>query len=251
MVLSLSIEVDCLVLNTLKLDTRWRLVGSVCLCHILPYHFNSLATKYFMYNETLSKTSSLFWTSYSTQTFDKVKFTALSQTWVYPCLSISDMFELLETTWINTWLLLFATELRHHYWHRSRDKPCSVFSYVPHALPVLWLTPEAPASSGLLCVLLELLSCTLKYTAGAPSLIHLPNFVNAPQKLTYMLFLPQKTTIICIFFSKNKYNLHWEDIYMISHWVQCPRPSQVLSLRSHHNFANSADCHYLCLIFLL
>lgn len=186
-----------------------------------------------------------------------MKFMALSQTLVYSYPSISNIFELLETTWINTWLLLFATELRLHYWHCSRDEPCSVFSYVHHALPVLWLTLEAPASSGLLSVLLELLSCTLKYTTGAPSLIHLPDFVNAPQKLTYMNFLPQKTPIICNFFfffqffAKIKYSLHWEDIYMISRWAQCPRPSQVLSLPSHHNYANSADCHYLCLLFLL
>lgn len=125
---------------------------------------------------------------------------ALSQTWVYSYFSISNIFELLETTRINTWLLLFATELRLHYWHCSRDEPCSVFSYVHHALPVLWLTLKAPASSGLLSVLLELLLCTLKYTTGAPSLIHLPDFVNAPQKLTYMNFLPQKTPIICNFF---------------------------------------------------
>lgn len=189
-------------------------MGSVHLCHVLLYYFNSLSTKYFIYKETLSKSSSLFWTSYSTQTFDKMKFMALSQTWVYSYFSISNIFELLETTRINTWLLLFATELRLHYWHCSRDEPCSVFSYVHHALPVLWLTLKAPASSGLLSVLLELLLCTLKYTTGAPSLIHLPDFVNAPQKLTYMNFVPQKTPIICNFFfffqffAKIKYSLH-------------------------------------------
>lgn len=147
--LSISIEVRRLVLNTLNLDTQSRLVSSVLLWDILPYPFNSLPTKYFIDKETLSKSRSLFWRSYSTQTSDTVKFTALSQTVVYSCLSICSAFELLETAWINILPLLFATELRLHYWHCSRDEPRSVFSDVHHALPVLWLIPEAPGPSGL------------------------------------------------------------------------------------------------------
>jgi len=148
MALSHSIEVNHLLLNTLKLDTQSRFVGLGHLLHILPDLFNSLSTKYFIYKETLSKSSSLFWRNYSTPASNKVKFTALIQKLVYSCLSISNIFELLETAWINIWPLLFATDLRPQYWHCSRDEPRSVFSYAHHALPVLWLTVEAPGSPG-------------------------------------------------------------------------------------------------------
>lgn len=134
-------------LENSKLGSKSKLVVSVHLWNILPYHFNSLSTKYLIYKETLSKSSSLFWRSYSTQTFNKVKFMAPSQMVVYSCLSISNLFELLETAWINSWPLLFATEIRLHCWQHSPDEPHRVFSCAHHALPVLWLTPEDPGPS--------------------------------------------------------------------------------------------------------
>lgn len=170
-----------------KVGCESKLVGLVHLSHILPYHFNSFSTKYLIYKETLSKSSSLFWRSYSTQTFNKVKFMALSQMVVYSCLSISNLFELLETAWINSWPLLFATELRLHSWQHSRDEPRSVFSCAHHALPVLWLTPEAPGPSAphvwFVCSPWTAV-LTLSYAAGAPGFIHLPNSVITPQKIT-------------------------------------------------------------------
>lgn len=47
---SLSVEVSCLVLKTLKLDTKSRLAGSVCLWHFVPCRFNSLSSKYIQGN---------------------------------------------------------------------------------------------------------------------------------------------------------------------------------------------------------
>lgn len=136
-------------LENSKVGCKSKLVVSVHLWNILPYNFNSLSTKYLIYKETLSKSSSLFWRSYSTQTFNKVKFMALSQMVVYSCLSISNLFELLETAWINSWPLLFATEIRLQCWQHSPDEPRGVFSCAHCALPVLRLTPEAPGPSAL------------------------------------------------------------------------------------------------------
>lgn len=184
-------------------------------------NFNSLSTKHFIHKETLFKSSSLFWRSYSTQTSDKVKFTALSQAVVYSCLSISNTFELLETAWINIWPLLFATELRLHYRHHSRDEPRSVFSYAHHALPVLWLTPEAPGPSGL-----HIWSLCSPWTAcpvlWSVLLEHLASF-------TYQtLSLPLENWLICTFFLKTQQYFaifsheRWKDIYLVSHRQNVP-----------------------------
>lgn len=131
-------------LENSKVGYKSKLVVSVHLWHILPYHFNSLSAKYLIYKETLSKSRSLFWRSYSTQTFYKVKFMALSQMVVYSCLSISNLFELLETACINCWPLLFARELSLPCWQRSGE-PRGVCSCARRALPALRSPLELPA----------------------------------------------------------------------------------------------------------
>lgn len=126
-----------------KVGCKSKLVVSVHLWHILPYHFNSLSTKHLIYKDTLSKSSRLFWRSYSTQTFNKVNFVALSQMVVYSCLSISHLF---ETAWIKSWPLLFAP--RSGFTPGSttrRAPPCLLLWH--RALPVLWLAPEPPGPS--------------------------------------------------------------------------------------------------------
>lgn len=172
-------------LENSKVGYKSKLVVSVLLWHILPYHFNSLSAKYLIYKETLSKSRSLFCRSYSTQTFYKVKFMALSQMVVYSCLSISNLFELLETACINCWPLLFARELSLPCWQRSGE-PRGVCSCARRALPALRSHLELPAPlhcTSELWALLELLSCTLTCAAGAPGFAHLPNFVITPQKI--------------------------------------------------------------------
>lgn len=234
-------------LENSKVGCKSKLVVSVHLWHVLPDHFNSLSAKHLIYKETLSKSSSLFWRSHSTQTFNKVKLMALSQVVVYSGLSISNLFELLETVWINSWPLLFATEIRLHSWQHSWDEPRSVFSCAHRALPVLWLTPEAPGPSVLhvwsMCspwtaVLYFAMCCWSTWLHSPTKLCEYPS-----KNSTFFL----KTQQYCTIFSHK----HWGDTYLVIHWAKCPRPSQILGLPSHHNFVNPSDSHYLYFIFLL
>lgn len=147
---ALSIEISCLVLNTLKVGCPIKILwvqsgfGIFCSTISIAFQLSTLYTR----KHCLSL-AAYFGGVIQLKPATKCKFTSLSQTVVYSCRSINNLFELLETAWINFWPLLFATELRLHYWHCSRDEPCSVFSYAHHALPALWLTPEAPGPFGL------------------------------------------------------------------------------------------------------
>lgn len=169
---------------------------------------------------------------------------ALSQMVVYSCLSISNLFELLETAWINCWPLLFATEIRLPSWQPSRDEPHGVFSCAHRALPELWLTPEAPGPSAL-----HLWSMCFPWTAVLyfdmccwSTWLHSPtNLCDYPVKNN--TFYP-KTRQYCTIFSHK----HRGDIYLVIHQAKCPRPSQILGLPSHCIFVNSSDSPYLYFI---
>lgn len=166
-------------------------------------NFNSLSTKHFIHKETLFKSSSLFWRSYSNSN--------LRQSEIHGTEPNGGLFmpfyqQYIWTAWdcLNKYLAPAVchwaqTSLPAPFTRRTPRcfllrPPCSSCLVVD-----TWSSWPFWTSRLIYVFSLNCLSCALKCTAGAPGLIHLPNFVIAPQKLAYMHILPQNTTILCNF----------------------------------------------------